>query len=205
MSRPADRRADLPADEPNPWIRTASRDVYENAWISVRHDDVLRPDGRPGIYGVVHFRSRAVAIVPVHDDGTTWLVGQYRYTLERYSWEVPEGGVPFGEDLLEGGRRELAEEVGLQAVHVEVLGGVLHLSNSVTDEEAHVLVATGLTEGMPTPEGTERLRQIRLPLSEAVRLADEGFVTDALAVVALHRAAAWWRARTVAVEPPGHG
>lgn len=185
----------LPGDEGSPWIRTATRDVYENPWISVRHDDVLRPDGRPGIYGVVHFRSRAVAIVPVHDDGTTWLVGQYRYTLDRYSWEVPEGGVPFGEDLIEGGRRELAEEVGLQAAHVVVLGGVLHLSNSVTDEEGHVLIATGLTEGVPAPEGTERLRQVRLPLSEAVRLADEGVITDALAIVALHRAAAWWRAR----------
>ncbi len=185
----------LPPDEPNPWRTTATRPVYENAWISVRHDEVVRPDGQPGIYGVVHFRSRAVAVVPIHDDGTTWLVGQYRYTLDRYSWEVPEGGVPFDEDLVDGARRELAEEVGLTATHLEVLGGEVHLSNSVSDEVGHVLVATGLTEGDAAPEGTEQLRQIRLPLDDAVRLADEGRVTDALAIVALHRAAAWWRER----------
>lgn len=185
----------LPADEPDPWTTTSSRVVYENPWITVRHDEVVRPDGQPGVYGVVQFRSRAVAVVPIHDDGTTWLVGQHRYTLGRYSWEVPEGGVPVGEDLLIGAQRELQEEVGLTAGRLQMLGGLLHLSNSVTDETGYVVVATDLTEGRAAPEGTEQLRQVRLPLADAVRLADDGVITDTLAIVALSRASAWWAAQ----------
>jgi 8-oxo-dGTP pyrophosphatase MutT (NUDIX family) len=168
------------------------RVAYENAWISVRHDEVLRPDGEPGIYGVVQFRNRAMAIVPIHDDGSTWLVGQYRYTIDQYSWEVPEGGVPHGENLEVGARRELEEEVGLVADRVFAVGGPLHLSNSVSDEVAHVMIAVGLREGPPRPEGTEQLRQVRLPLARVVELVDEGVITDALSVVAVQRASQWW-------------
>ena len=107
--------------------------AYENAWIQVHHDEVTRPDGQPGIYGVVHFRTRAVGVVAIDDEDRVVLVGQYRYTLDRYSWEIPEGGVPFDEDPLDGARRELREETGLEAATWREIGA-FDLSNSITDE-----------------------------------------------------------------------
>ena len=99
----------------NPWTTLGSRPVYENPWIKVREDQVLRPDGQPGIYGVVEFKNRAVGVLPVEDDGAVWLVGQYRYPLQAYSWEIPEGGSAAGETPEETARRELQEETGLTA------------------------------------------------------------------------------------------
>ena len=178
----------------SPWITNGTRQIYDNPWISVREDAVTQPDGQPGIYGVVHFLNRAIAIVPIDSDGFTWLVGQFRYTLDSYSWEVPEGGVPIDEDLEQGARRELAEEVGVTAAHCQYLGQ-FHLSNSVSDEQAHVFVAWDLTAGQPQPEGTEQLEQMRLSLDDAVGMADRGEITDILSVVALARAQRWWNQR----------
>jgi 8-oxo-dGTP pyrophosphatase MutT (NUDIX family) len=189
----------LPVDDPNPWVQSSTHDVYENPWLRVSHDEVIRPDGKPGIYGVVHYANRAVAIVPIHDDDTTWLVGQYRYTVDCYSWEVPEGGVPFDEDLVEGARRELLEETGVTAEHVEHLG-MFHLSNSTTDEVAHVLVAWGLSEGQPDPEGTEQLRQVRMPFTEVMDRVVDGTITDSLSVLALFRVDRWRRERQATAE-----
>ena len=146
-----------PTDETvSPWRRHSRRTAYENAWIQVHHDEVTRPDGQPGIYGVVHFRNRAVGIVAIDEADRVLLVGQYRYALDRYSWEIPEGGVPFEEDALEGARRELREETGLDAATWRQIG-TFDLSNSVTDEVGHLYLATDLTAGPATPEGTEEL------------------------------------------------
>ena len=93
-----------------PWVRRSRATVYENAWIQVHHDEVTRPDGSPGIYGVVHFRARAVGAVVADGEGRILLVGQHRYTLDRYSWEIPEGGSPWDEDPLAGAKRELAAD-----------------------------------------------------------------------------------------------
>src|SRR5215472_943715 len=120
-------------DEPNPWITLDRRLVYENSWIAVREDRVLRPDGQPGIYGVVHFKNRAVGVLPVDDEGRVWLVGQHRYPLDIYSWEIPEGGCPESETLEETAHRELREETGLIAGRLELVA-TAHLSNSVSDE-----------------------------------------------------------------------
>ena len=117
----------------NPWTTLGSRAIYENPWIAVREDRVLRPDGQPGIYGVVHFRHLAIGIVPLTDDGQTILVGQYRYTLDDYSWEIPEGGGALGVDPLESAKRELREETGLVAERWTYLGEA-HLSNSAPDK-----------------------------------------------------------------------
>jgi len=167
----------------NPWQRVSSRDVYDNPWVSVREDEVVRPDGRPGIYGVVHFKNVAVGVLAV-EDGEVYLVGQYRYTLGCYSWEIPEGGCPEGEEHLAAARRELEEETGLRARDWERMGEA-HLSNSVSDELAVWFLATGLTQGEQSPEGTERLRVRRVSLSEAYRMVDEGEITDAISLLAL--------------------
>jgi 8-oxo-dGTP pyrophosphatase MutT (NUDIX family) len=167
----------------NPWGKVSTRVVYDNPWIRVREDAVVRPDGQPGIYGVVHFKNVAVGVLAV-EGGEVYLVGQYRYALERYSWEIVEGGCPEGEETLDAARRELEEETGLRARDWERMGEA-HLSNSVSDELAVWYLATGLEQGECRPEGTERLQVRRVPVEEALRMALSGEITDALSVLAL--------------------
>lgn len=162
--------------------------AYENPWIIVWHDEVNRPDGSPGIYGVVHFNSLAVGIVPIDDNDEVTLVGQYRYVLDAWSWEIPEGGVPFAEDPLQGARRELREETGLEASEWRELGR-FHLSNSVSDEAAVAYLATGLTTGDAAPDETEALEIRRVPFNEAVAMTVDGRITDALSVLGLQAVA----------------
>ncbi len=185
---------DEPAALPNPWTVKGSREVYRNPWIAVREDAVERPDGSPGIYGVVSFHTLAVGAVPRYDDGTTVLVGQYRYTLREWSWEIPEGGADPALPVLDEVARELEEETGLVAARYTALGG-LTTSNSVTDERAVLFLAEGLRQGEPSPDPTEELVRWRLPLADAVAMALEGRITDALSVAALLRADALLRAR----------
>ena len=168
----------------NPWTTISSQTVYENPWIRVREDQVLRPDGLPGIYGVVHFKNRAVGVLPVEDDGSIWLVGQYRYPLEVYSWEIPEGGCPEGEQPGETALRELREETGLVAGKLEVIVQS-HLSNSVSDEWATIFRATELRAGEAAPEGCEQLQVRRVPWDEAWRMLRAGEITDSMSVIAI--------------------
>ena len=144
---------------------------------------MVRPDGQPGIYGVVHFKNVAVGVLAT-EGGEVYLVGQYRYALERYSWEIVEGGCPEGEETLDAARRELEEETGLRARDWERMGEA-HLSNSVSDELAVWYLATGLEQGECRPEGTERLQVRRVPVEEALRMALSGEITDALSMLAL--------------------
>lgn len=169
----------------NPWQKVSTRVVYDNPWIRVREDEVVRPDGRPGIYGVVHFKNVAVGVLAV-EDGLLYLVGQYRYPLERYSWEIPEGGCPEGEDPLREARRELEEETGLRARRWTKMGEA-HLSNSVSDELAVWFLAEGLEQGECRPEGTEKLQVRRVSLSEALGMVNSGEITDAISVLAIQQ------------------
>ncbi|MFN0111579.1 MAG: NUDIX domain-containing protein [Blastocatellia bacterium] len=168
----------------NPWQTISTREVYDNPWIRVRQDEVIRPDEQPGIYGVVHFKNKAVAVLPIDDEGCTYLVGQYRYTLNLYSWEIPEGGCPEDESPLEAAKRELLEETGLTAKHWTQLG-MAHVSNSVSDEEAIFFLATGLIQGEAQPEGTEQLEVLRVSFAEALRMVRAGEITDSLSVMAI--------------------
>ncbi|MBU6952976.1 NUDIX hydrolase [Hahella sp. HN01] len=168
----------------NPWRTLSSNQVYVNPWIQVEHREVIAPTGKPGIYGVVHMKNKAVGIVPVDDQGYTWLVGQYRYATEGYSWEIPMGGAPHDEWTADAARRELQEETGLVADELSELMR-LHTSNCVTDEQGVVYVARKLTQVGWNPDETEELKVRRLPLQEAVDMALSGAITDAISVAAL--------------------
>jgi 8-oxo-dGTP pyrophosphatase MutT (NUDIX family) len=174
--------------EANPWNRLSRRQVYENPWIRLDEDQVIRPDGKPGIYDVVHFKNRAVGIVPLDNDDRILLVGQYRYTLDVYSWEIPEGGVPLDEEPLSGAQRELLEETGYTAKKWRELGRA-HLSNSVSDEEAIYFLAQDLQPGTSQPEGTERLQLRWVSFPKALDMVERGEITDALSIIAIQRLA----------------
>ncbi|TNE49820.1 MAG: NUDIX hydrolase [Bacteroidetes bacterium] len=168
----------------DPWTTLRICQVYDNPWIEVTHRDVLNPSGGNGIYGVVRFKHVAVGIVPVDAEGYTWLVGQFRYTLGRYSWEIPEGGAPLNTPPLESAKRELLEETGIQAKKwMQLLE--LHLSNSVTTEYGVAYVAQDLEFHSAQPEETEELQLRRIPLETAFEMVLRGEITDALSVAAL--------------------
>ncbi len=168
------------------WKKHHSRTVFENDWIAVLEDHVTNPRGGKNLYGHVHFKNVAVAILPIDEAGHTRLVGQSRYTLGAYSWELPMGGAPLHEPPEEAARRELEEETGLIAGELVELMRV-HMSNSITDELGIVFVATGLKAGTMRHEETEDISVKSVPVSDAVQMAIEGKITDALSVAALLR------------------
>jgi ADP-ribose pyrophosphatase len=175
-------------DQGDPFTVVASRTAYQNPWIEVEHQDVLRPDGQPGVYGIVHFANRAVAILALEANGDIWLVGQWRRPTNMYSWELPEGGVPFDEDLANGAARELEEEVGLKAGQmIELMA--FHPSNCVSDETGVIFLALDLTQGMRAPEPTEVLQVRRVHFMHVVDEIEQGLILDAptqLAVLRVH-------------------
>lgn len=168
----------------NPWKTLSQKEIYSNPWIRVEEHQVINPNGGQGIYGKVHFKGRAMAVIPIDEEGYTWLVGQYRYTLDEYSWEVPMGGVPLEEDILDGAKRELKEETGLTAEEWINIARI-HTSNSVTDEEGFIYVAKGLSQGETEFDDTEDLAIKRLPLSEAIDMVMKGEITDSLSMAGL--------------------
>ncbi len=176
----------MDANDPfkNNWKTVDKKEVYDNPWISVSHREVINPSGNPGIYGVVEFKNIAVGIVALDEEDNTFLVGQYRYTLNAYSWEIPEGGCPKHEDPLDAAKRELKEETGLIAHKWETLLEI-HTSNSVTDEYGICFLATELEQGEADPEDTEDLMLKKLPLEEAVAMVMTGQITDSLSIASL--------------------
>lgn len=165
----------------NPWKKLSGKTVYENAWINVEEHQVLNPSGHKGIYGKVHFKNKALGIIPLDRDMNTWLVGQYRYTLDEYSWEIPMGGGLLDIDPLVSAQRELKEETGLMATDWQNIMRI-HTSNSVTDEEGFVFVARGLTQGETAFEDTEDLKIKKIPLDDAIQLVMNGNITDSLSI-----------------------
>src|SRR3954468_11310954 len=109
-------------EQHNPWTILGQKEIYSNPWIKVMEYDVLNPAGGKGIYGKVHFKNLAIGIIPLDEQMNTWLVGQYRFTLNEYSWEIPAGGGLFAVDPVESAKRELKEETGLVAdIWTEIL------------------------------------------------------------------------------------
>ncbi|HJV40661.1 NUDIX hydrolase [Caulobacter sp.] len=169
-----------------PWGVASSKVVYDNPWITVTEYQAVAPTGRPALYGKVGFKNQAIGIVPLHADGTVTLVGQNRFSFANYSWELPEGGAPHGEDPLDGARRELAEEVGLMAADWRMILK-MELSNSVTDEFAYGFLAMDLSPTDTAPDETEDLAVARVPFGEALDAAVAGHMPDALTVALLLR------------------
>ena len=168
----------------NDWSVLSEKIVYDNPWISVVHHDVINPSGNQGIYGKVHFKNIAIGVVPIDDEDQLHLIGQYRFVLDTYSIEIPEGGGPLNEDMLTSAKRELAEETGLKADHWEKILE-MHMSNSVTDELAIVYLATGLQQGKSSPEETEKLQHITIPFEQAYQMVIDEKITDAITVAAI--------------------
>lgn len=172
-----------------PWVRRSRRTAYENPWIRVSHDEVTRPDGSPGIYGLVHMRNAAVGVVAIDDTDRVALVRQHRYALDHLSWEIPEGGVPREESPLEGAARELREEVGIEASAWREIGRV-HLSNSITDEVGTLYLATGLRQVAQELDASEADLTVGwVPFETALAMVLDGRITDALSIIALQRVA----------------
>jgi len=174
----------LKNEHDNPWSILNQKEVYDNPWINVTEFDVLNPSGGKGIYGKVHFKNNALGIIPLDEDLNTYLVGQYRFTLNSYSWEIPEGGGPLGIDLLVSAKRELKEETGLVAEEWTKIVD-LHLSNSVTDEYGCIFMARNLRQEEAMPEETEQLIVKKVPFEEAYQMVVKGIITDSVAVAAI--------------------
>jgi 8-oxo-dGTP pyrophosphatase MutT (NUDIX family) len=170
----------------NPWQILFEKNVYDNPWINVTEFDVVNPNGGKGIYGKIHFKKIAIGALPLDEDRNTYLVGQYRFPLNEYSWEIPEGGGEPTESPLDSAKRELLEETGLIANEwKEIL--TLHLSNSVSDEMAIIFLAQKLGQRSPLPEETEELMVKKMPIEEAYQMVEEGRITDAMSVAAIQK------------------
>jgi 8-oxo-dGTP pyrophosphatase MutT (NUDIX family) len=168
----------------NPWQITGEQKIYDNPWISLTEYAVINPSGGNGIYGKVHFKNRAIGIVPLDENGFIWLVGQYRFVLNAFSWEIPEGGGILETDPLDAAKRELKEETGLVADTWEKILEI-HLSNSVSDEFGIIYLATGLRQEEAEPEDTEKLHIQKVSLEEAYRMVLNHQITDSLSVAGI--------------------
>jgi 8-oxo-dGTP pyrophosphatase MutT (NUDIX family) len=172
--------------EQNPWKVIAEKNIYDNPWINLTEFDVINPGGGKGIYGKVHFKNIAVGVIVLDDSLNTYLVGQYRFTLNAYSWEIPEGGGILGTDPLASAKRELVEETGLVANRWQKLFD-MHLSNSVSDEIGIVFLARDLKQGKAAPEETEQIAIKKIPFAEAVEMVENGKITDSMSVAAIYK------------------
>jgi 8-oxo-dGTP pyrophosphatase MutT (NUDIX family) len=170
----------------NPWKILSSQVQYDNKWIKLTEHQVINPNGGAGIYGVVHFKNLAIGVVALDEEGGIYLVGQYRFPLEQFSWEIPEGGGPLDQEPLQSAQRELLEETGLVARDWSLIVH-MHLSNSVSDEKGIVYLARGLEQHAPQPEETEQLTVQRIPFEQAYQMVKRHEITDSLSIAAIQK------------------
>jgi len=170
--------------EENPWKITSQEEIYDNPWIKITEYQVINPSGNPGIYGKIHYKNIGIGIIPLDDELNTYLVGQYRFVLGQYSWEIPEGGGRLDTDPLESAKRELLEETGLKAREWTEIQR-MHLSNSISDESSIIYLAHGLQQFEPEPEDTEQLMVHKVPFDAVYRMVCSGEITDSMTVAAV--------------------
>ena len=172
--------------EINPWQTLSSQKIYDNAWIGLTEHQVINPSGGKGIYGEVHFKNFAIGIIAIDTDDQIFMVGQYRFPLKEYSWELPEGGGPLNEVPLDSAKRELLEETGLVAKNWKEIMR-MHLSNSVSDELGILYLADDFEQFASQPEETEQLEVKKMPFEEVYRMVIRGEITDSLTVAGVLR------------------
>ena len=170
----------------NPWQKLDEEVKYDNSWIKVTHSNVINPSGSRGIYGSIHFKNWAIGIIPIDKNFNTWLVGQYRYPIQKYTWEIPEGGGPIGVSTLETAKRELSEECCLKANKWTKIQ-TFHLSNSVSDEYGEIFLAQDLKEFENHPDPEESLVIKKLPLEKVFQMIFEGDITDSISVMGIYK------------------
>lgn len=173
--------------EDNPWVTHGTRIVYKNNWITVREDQVTCPDGQPGIYGVVS-GALATGVVAINEKNEIYLVGQFRYSIGKYSWEIPEGGALPGEDALSAAKRELQEEAGIVAESWTQMGEPVHTSNCISDETAYLYLAKNLKYVGNKPDPTEVLKVKCVPFAEALNSIHRGDISDGMSIIGIARA-----------------
>ena len=169
--------------EANPWKVVSEEVIYDNPWIGLTEYQVINPAGNPGIYGKIHFKNYAIGVLVLDDDLNTYMVGQYRFPIDKYSWEMPEGGGSFEHTPLAAAQRELLEETGLKASKWTEIQR-LHLSNSVSDELSILFLAQGLEQFEAEPEETEQLIVKKIPFEEMYQMVCSGEITDSMTIVA---------------------
>ncbi len=175
-------------DTKNPWTKLSKERVYENNWIALDHHEVLNPSNGKGIYGTVHFKNLAIGIIPLDKEGFTYMVGQYRFPLNKYSWEIPEGGGQLDKDPLETAKRELLEEVGIKAKEWTEIQRI-HTSNSVTDELGIIYLAEDLSYFEAQPDEDEQLEVQKIHWKDLYKMVIEGKITDSLSVAGVYKLA----------------
>ncbi len=174
-------------DLKNPWTTLTSEKIYDSPWIGLTKHDVLNPNGNPGTYSVVHFKNLAIGILPLDNDYNTWIVGQYRYPINQYSWEIPEGGGNHNVPALDSAKRELLEETGITASKWTKIQE-LHLSNSASDEFGILYIAQDLSFGESEPEDDEQLVVRKIHFNELYQMVESGEITDSLTVITVLKA-----------------
>lgn len=174
------------SEKNNPWTSLNKDTVYENSWIKVEHHNVLNPSNKKGIYGTVHFKNIAIGIIPIDKEGFTWLVGQYRYPLKQYSWEIPEGGGSLDVPPLDSAKRELLEETGIKAKKWTEIQQI-HTSNSVSDEFGLIYLAEELSFGESQPEESEELTIKKISVKDAYKMVLDGIITDSLSIAGIFK------------------
>jgi ADP-ribose pyrophosphatase len=168
----------------NPWKITSEKTVYETPWIEVSHHEIINPAGKPGIYGTVQFKNLAIGIIPLDENYDTWIVGQWRFPLKQYSWEIIEGGGPLNIPPIESAKRELKEEAGIVAEKYTLLCN-MHTSNSATNEYCHIFLAQNLKFEEAEPEESEDLIIKKIPFEKAYQMVLNGEITDSLSMVGI--------------------
>ena len=174
-------------DRPATWRDHGATPAFENPWLRLTRHDAVAPTGVKADYAVMRPRNLSVGVLPVHEDGTVTLVGQQRFALMNWSWEMPEGGAPFDEDPIDGARRELREEAGLEAAHWRPAYKA-EMSNSVTDERAMAWIAWGLSPVPVAPDPTEIIRVVRVPFGDLLREIGTGAIRDMFTLATALRA-----------------
>ena len=176
----------MKAARDNPWEKIDEEVMYNNSWIKVTHLNVINPSGIKGVYGTVHFKHWAIGIIPLDEDLNTWIVGQYRYPIKQYSWEIPEGGGDFNVSKLDSAKRELSEECGLKANKWTQIQK-FHLSNSVSDENGEIFLAQDIDEFKNHPDPEEELVVKKIPFQEVFEMIQEGKITDSISIMGIYK------------------